>query len=49
VDAYDHILFIGEIVRAERGREAPPLLFFRSAYAVAEGSDRLHLGTREKR
>ena len=49
VASYDHILFVGEVVRVERGREAPPLLFFRSAYAEAEGSDRLHLGTREKR
>ena len=47
--SYDHVLFVGEVVRVERGREAPPLLFFRSAYAEAEGSDRLHLGTREKR
>jgi len=49
VPSYDHILFVGEVVRSERGRDAPPLLFFRSAYAEAEGSDRLHLGTREKR
>ena len=46
---YDHVLFVGEVVHAERGRDAPPLLFFRSSYAEAEGSDRLHLGTREKR
>jgi len=49
VPAYDHVLFVGEVVRLEVGREAPPLLFFRSAYADAEGPDRLHLGTREKR
>ena len=49
VRSYDHILFVGEVVRSERGRDAPPLLFFRSAYAEAEGADRLHLGTREKR
>ena len=47
--AYDHVLFVGEVVHQELGREAPPLLFFRSAYAEAEGSDRLHLGTRAKR
>lgn len=46
---YDHVLFVGEVVRSERGRDAPPLLFFRSAYAEAEAADRLHLGTREKR
>ena len=46
---YDHVLFVGEVVHLELGRDAPPLLFFRSAYAEAEGSDRLHLGTRAKR
>jgi flavin reductase (DIM6/NTAB) family NADH-FMN oxidoreductase RutF len=49
VPTYDHILLVGEVVHEELGRDAPPLLFFRSAYADAEGSDRLHLGTREKR
>jgi len=48
VPAFDHVLFVGEVVHLERGRDAPPLLFFRSAYAEAEGADRLHLGTREK-
>ena len=46
---YDHVLFVGEVVHLELGRDAPPLLFFRSAYAEAEGADRLHLGTRAKR
>jgi len=46
---YDHVLFVGEVVHVELGRDAPPLLFFRSAYAEAEGSDRLHLGTPAKR
>ncbi|HYB77214.1 MAG TPA: flavin reductase family protein, partial [Thermoplasmata archaeon] len=49
VPAYDHILFVGEVVHEELGRDAPPLLFFRAAYAEAEAPDRLHLGTREKR
>ena len=49
IPAYDHVLFVGEVVYQELGRDAPPLLFFRSAYAEAEGSDRLHLGTRPKR
>jgi len=49
VPAYDHILLIGEVVHLEVGRETAPLLFYRSAYAEAEGPDRLHLGTREKR
>jgi flavin reductase (DIM6/NTAB) family NADH-FMN oxidoreductase RutF len=47
--AYDHVLFVGEVVHMEVGRDAPPLLFFRSAYAEAEAGDRLHLGAREKR
>jgi flavin reductase (DIM6/NTAB) family NADH-FMN oxidoreductase RutF len=46
--AYDHVLFVGEVVRAESGRDAPPLLFFRSAYAEVEPGDRLHLMTRTK-
>jgi flavin reductase (DIM6/NTAB) family NADH-FMN oxidoreductase RutF len=49
VPVYDHVLFVGGVVHQELGRDAPPLLFFRSAYAEAEGSDRLHLGTRGKR
>ena len=49
VPVYDHVLFVGEVLHQELGREAPPLLFFRSAYSEAEGSDRLHLGTRAKR
>ena len=48
IPCYDHVLFVGEVVRQEVGRDAPPLLFFRSTYADAEGSDRLHLGTRTK-
>jgi len=46
--AYDHVLFVGEVVAQELGRDAPPLLFFRSAYAEVEGTDRLHLGARTK-
>ncbi|HYB79179.1 MAG TPA: flavin reductase family protein [Thermoplasmata archaeon] len=49
VPMHDHVLFVGQVVHQELGREAPPLLFFRSAYAEAEGSDRLHLGTRAQR
>jgi 3-hydroxy-9,10-secoandrosta-1,3,5(10)-triene-9,17-dione monooxygenase reductase component len=40
---YDHVLILGEVVRLEAGRDAPPLLFFRSGYAEAEGPDRLRL------
>jgi flavin reductase (DIM6/NTAB) family NADH-FMN oxidoreductase RutF len=46
--AYDHVLFVAEVVHSESGRDASPLLFFRSAYAEAEAGDRLHLGTRPK-
>jgi flavin reductase (DIM6/NTAB) family NADH-FMN oxidoreductase RutF len=39
--AYDHVLVVGEVVSQELGREAPPLLFYRSTYAEADGPDRL--------
>lgn len=48
VPSYDHVLFIGEVTHQEFGRDGPPLVFFRSAYAEVEGTDRLHLGTRAK-
>jgi 3-hydroxy-9,10-secoandrosta-1,3,5(10)-triene-9,17-dione monooxygenase reductase component len=48
VPAYDHVLFVGEVVHEEFGRDAPPLVYFRSSYGEAEGTDRLHLGTRTK-
>ena len=40
---YDHALLVGEVVRLDLGEDAPPLVFYRSAYASAEGADRLHL------
>ncbi|MGP8078343.1 MAG: flavin reductase family protein [Thermoplasmata archaeon] len=40
---FDHRLVLGEVVELEGGRDAPPLLFFRSGYAVAEPDDRLRL------
>ena len=45
---FDHLLFLGEVVRQEPGREALPLVYYRSAYAEAEGTDRLHLLARPK-
>jgi len=39
---FDHVLVVGEVVRQETGRDADPLLFFRSDYAVSEGVG--HLG-----
>ncbi len=39
----DHVLFIGEVVHAEPGANGPPLVFYRSRYAEAAGSDRLTL------
>ena len=39
----DHLLLVGEVVHAEAGPDAPPLLFYRSQYAAAPGPDRLTL------
>jgi len=33
IPAYDHVLFLGEVLDLHPGRDAPPLLYFRSAYA----------------
>jgi 3-hydroxy-9,10-secoandrosta-1,3,5(10)-triene-9,17-dione monooxygenase reductase component len=41
--AYDHLLIVGEVVHQEFGRDDGPLLFFRAAYAEAEGSGSLRL------
>jgi 3-hydroxy-9,10-secoandrosta-1,3,5(10)-triene-9,17-dione monooxygenase reductase component len=43
IAVYDHVLVIGEVLHLERGREAPPLVFFRSGYAGALGADGLRL------
>jgi 3-hydroxy-9,10-secoandrosta-1,3,5(10)-triene-9,17-dione monooxygenase reductase component len=43
IDAGDHMLFLGLVVAAEEGVDAPPLLFYRSAYAEAEPDDLLRL------
>jgi len=39
----DHRLYVGEVVAAQEGIDAPPLLFYHRSYAVAEGGDRLIL------
>ncbi len=39
----DHLLIVGEVEELETGRDATPLLFFRSAYGESDGSDRLRL------
>lgn len=39
----DHRLYVGKVVAAQEGTDAPPLLFYRRSYAVAEGRDRLIL------
>ena len=44
--AYDHVLFVGEVVRLEEGRDRLPLVFYRGAYADAEGDGRLRPGRR---
>lgn len=43
VPAFDHRLVIGEVVGIDPGRDALPLLFFRSGYAVAEDGERVRL------
>ncbi len=40
---YDHVLVVGEVIRVERGRDAAPLLFYRSSYGEADPDGRLHL------
>jgi flavin reductase (DIM6/NTAB) family NADH-FMN oxidoreductase RutF len=40
---HDHVLLLGEVVHAEPGRDAPPLVFVRSGYAHAEANDLLRL------
>lgn len=42
--SYDHRLVIGEVVATETGRDAAPLLFYRSAYAEADRNGRVVLG-----
>ena len=41
--AYDHVLVLGEVVYEEVGRDALPLVFYRSAYGDAEPPERLRL------
>jgi 3-hydroxy-9,10-secoandrosta-1,3,5(10)-triene-9,17-dione monooxygenase reductase component len=40
---HDHVLLTAEVVHAEPGRDAPPLVFFRSGYARAESPELLRL------
>lgn len=46
IPSFDHVLYVGEVVHIEPGRNELPLLFYESAYAEAESDHRLHLGTR---
>jgi flavin reductase (DIM6/NTAB) family NADH-FMN oxidoreductase RutF len=41
--AFDHELIVGEVEYQELGRDALPLLFYRSSYGEADGSDRLRI------
>ncbi len=41
--AYDHVLVLGEVVGLATGREAAPLVFYRSGYAEEDGEGRLRL------
>jgi flavin reductase (DIM6/NTAB) family NADH-FMN oxidoreductase RutF len=43
---YDHTLVVGEAIFTEVGVERTPLLFYRSGYAEADGSDHLRLAPR---
>jgi len=40
IPVYDHILFLGEVVDLTFGRDAPPLLYFHSAYAGLDTAGR---------
>jgi len=41
--AFDHLLILGEVVHQELGPDGAPLVFFRSGYGAAEGTDTLRL------
>ncbi len=43
VPQFDHRLLVGEVVRQELGREAPPLLFYRSSYVEPDPDGRVTL------
>ena len=43
--AYDHVLVIGAVEYQELGRDALPLLFYRSGYGEADPPNRLRLPT----
>jgi flavin reductase (DIM6/NTAB) family NADH-FMN oxidoreductase RutF len=43
---YDHVLVVGEVVHVEMGRDVPPLVYFRSAYAGSDDPDHLRLPPR---
>ncbi|MGI0131182.1 MAG: flavin reductase family protein [Thermoplasmata archaeon] len=42
-EAFDHVLVLGEVVHAETGPAAEPLVYVRSGYAEPDGPDRLRL------
>ncbi|MHB8351320.1 MAG: flavin reductase family protein [Thermoplasmata archaeon] len=43
IEVADHLLYLGEVLRLHPGRDARPLLFFRSGYAEEEGTAALRL------
>lgn len=43
---YDHILLVGEVVHQESGRDAGPLVYFRSGYSAVDLLGRAGPGTR---
>jgi 3-hydroxy-9,10-secoandrosta-1,3,5(10)-triene-9,17-dione monooxygenase reductase component len=46
--AVDHQLLVGEVVHLEFGPDAPPLVFYHSAYAEADPDGRLRLPSRPR-
>ena len=44
--AYDHLLFVGEVVRMEVGLDTLPLLFVKSGYPPVDPEGRVDLGRR---
>jgi flavin reductase (DIM6/NTAB) family NADH-FMN oxidoreductase RutF len=48
IDVADHRLFVGEVTAIHAGREAPPLVFYRSQYAAPDADGALHLPGRPK-
>ena len=44
VPAYDHLLFVGEVVRLEAGADATPLVFYKSRYPASSPTGEVAFG-----